>query len=140
MTALWLMFSAAFVAATLLPGGSEVLLVALLNEAKENWFALVVAATIGNTLGSVTSYYLGSLGRFATTPEAMAKGRYRHSISLIQRYGYWSLLLAWAPLIGDLLCLLAGWMKLSVVKSTLMIFMGKGVRYLLVAAIALHWL
>ncbi|QYJ85144.1 DedA family protein [Shewanella mesophila] len=140
MSSLWLMFSAAFIAATLLPGGSEVLLVALINEAADSWLALVLAATIGNTLGSVTSYYLGSLGRFATTPEAMAKGRYRHSISLIQRYGYWSLLLAWMPLIGDLLCLLAGWMKLSVVKSTLMILIGKGIRYLLVAAIALHWL
>lgn len=140
MTTLWLMFSAAFIAATLLPGGSEVLLVALINETADSWLALVLAATIGNTLGSVTSYYLGSLGRFATTPEAMAKGRYRHSIGLIQRYGYWSLLLAWMPLIGDLLCLLAGWMKLSVVKSTLMILIGKGIRYLLVAAIALHWL
>ena len=140
MTTLWLMFSGAFIAATLLPGGSEVLLVALINEVADSWLALVLAATIGNTLGSVTSYYLGSLGRFATTPEAMAKGRYRHSIGLIQRYGYWSLLLAWMPLVGDLLCLLAGWMKLSVVKSTLMILIGKGIRYLLVAAIALHWL
>ena len=140
MTTLWLMFSGAFIAATLLPGGSEVLLVALINEVADSWLALVLAATIGNTLGSVTSYYLGSLGRFATTPEAMVKGRYRHSIGLIQRYGYWSLLLAWMPLVGDLLCLLAGWMKLSVVKSTLMILIGKGIRYLLVAAIALHWL
>jgi membrane protein YqaA with SNARE-associated domain len=140
MTALWLMFSAAFIAATLLPGGSEVLLIALVNERHDRWLVLVLVATVGNTLGSVTSYYLGSLGRFATTPEAMAKGRYRHSIGLIQGYGYWSLLLAWVPLIGDLLCLLAGWMKLSVVKSTLMIFIGKGIRYLLVAAIALHWL
>lgn len=140
MTALWLMFSAAFIAATLLPGGSEVLLIALVNERHDRWLVLVLVATVGNTLGSVTSYYLGSLGRFATTPETMAKGRYRHSIGLIQGYGYWSLLLAWVPLIGDLLCLLAGWMKLSVVKSTLMIFIGKGIRYLLVAAIALHWL
>jgi membrane protein YqaA with SNARE-associated domain len=59
---------------------------------------------------------------------------------LIQKYGYWALLLSWAPLIGDILCLLAGWMKLPLLRSTLMILVGKCVRYLLVAAFALHWL
>ncbi len=72
MTALWLMFSGAFLAATLLPGGSEVLLVALLNEAPQTWFALLVVASIGNSLGAITSYYLGYLGRFAKTPEDFA--------------------------------------------------------------------
>ncbi|MDX1281640.1 YqaA family protein [Shewanella colwelliana] len=140
MSALWLMFSGAFVAATLLPGGSEVLLAALINDSTDTWLALVVAATVGNTLGSITSYYLGYAGRFAKTPEALSTGRYRHSIALVQRYGCWSLLLAWAPVIGDLLCLLAGWVKLPVIKSTVMIFIGKGLRYLLIAAMALHWL
>lgn len=140
MTELWLMFSAAFIAATLLPGGSEVLLVALIDNTPEKWLSLVIVATLGNGFGSITSYYLGTLGRFATTPEAMAQGRYRHSIGLLKRYGYWSLLLAWMPLIGDLLCLLAGWLKLPVVKSSIMIFIGKGIRYLLVAALTLHWL
>ncbi|ASJ97466.1 YqaA family protein [Shewanella marisflavi] len=139
MTALWLIFSGAFFAATLLPGGSEVLLVALIDQAPETWLALVIAATLGNTLGSLTSYYLGALGRVAKTPEELASGRYRHSVKLIERYGYWSLLLAWTPLIGDILCLLAGWMKMPLLKSSLMILIGKGLRYLLVAALALHW-
>lgn len=140
MTTLWLMFSAAFLAATLLPGGSEVLLAALINDDASIWFTLVIVATVGNTLGSITSYYLGSLGRFAKSPEDMASGKYRRSLALIQRYGYWSLLLAWAPVVGDLLCLLAGWMKLPLIRSTVMIFIGKSIRYLLVAAAALHWL
>ncbi|CAM4204161.1 YqaA family protein [Shewanella aquimarina] len=140
MTALWLIFSGAFLAATLLPGGSEVLLAALINQAPETWVSLVVMATLGNTLGSLTSYYLGALGRFAKTPEEMASGRYRHGLQLVERYGYWSLLLAWTPLIGDILCLLAGWLRMPLVKSSIMIFIGKGVRYLLVAALALHWL
>ena len=140
MTTLWLMFSAAFLAATLLPGGSEVLLVALLNESRSEWLSLVVVATIGNTLGAITSFYLGRLGRFARSPEAMTQGKYRHSVNMIQKYGYWSLLLSWAPLIGDLLCLLAGWMKLPLLRSTLMILIGKCIRYLLVAAFALQWL
>ncbi|NRB23749.1 YqaA family protein [Shewanella sp.] len=140
MTELWLMFSAAFLAATLLPGGSEVLLVALLNDDSSNWLALVILASVGNTLGSITSYYLGSLGRFARSPEEMAKGKYKRSIELIEKYGYWALLLAWTPIIGDLLCLLAGWMKLPLLRSTLMILIGKSVRYFLVAGLALHWL
>ncbi|QDO83130.1 DedA family protein [Shewanella psychropiezotolerans] len=140
MTELWLMFSAAFLAATLLPGGSEILLVALLNDDSSNWLALVILASVGNTLGSITSYYLGTLGRFARSPEEMAKGKYKRSIALIEKYGYWALLLAWTPIIGDLLCLLAGWMKLPLLRSTLMILIGKSVRYFLVAAFALHWL
>lgn len=140
MTELWLMFSAAFLAATLLPGGSEVLLVAFINEDKTAWLALVIVASLGNTLGSITSYYLGTLGRFARSPEEMAKGKYKHSLALVQKYGYWSLLLAWTPIIGDLLCLLAGWMKLPLLRTSLMILIGKSIRYILVAAMALHWL
>ncbi|ABV35938.1 conserved hypothetical protein [Shewanella sediminis HAW-EB3] len=140
MTELWLMFSAAFLAATLLPGGSEVLLVAMLNDDSSIWLSLVIVASIGNTLGAITSYYLGTLGRFARSPEAMAKGEYRRSLGMIHKYGYWALLLSWTPVIGDLLCLLAGWMKLPLVKSSLMILIGKSIRYLLVAALALHWL
>ncbi|MEI6858819.1 MAG: YqaA family protein [Shewanella sp.] len=140
MTELWLMFSAAFLAATLLPGGSEVLLVALLNDDSANWLALVILASVGNTLGSITSYYLGTLSRFACSPENMAKGKYKRAIGLIEKYGYWALLLAWTPIMGDLLCLLAGWMKLPLLRSSLMMLIGKSVRYCLVASFTLHWL
>ncbi len=134
------MFSAAFIAATLFPGGSEVLLVALIKEQPELWIELLVVATLGNSLGSMTSYGLGYLGRFAKTPEEMATGRFRYSVVLLEKYGYWSLLLAWLPIVGDLLCLLAGWMKMPLIQSAIMIFIGKGLRYLLVAAVTLQWL
>ncbi len=140
MIALWLMFSAAFIAATIFPGGSEVLLAALIKEQPDLWISLVFVATLGNSLGSVTNYGLGYLGRFAKTPEEMATGRFRYSVNLLKKYGYWSLLLAWLPIVGDLLCLLAGWMKMPIVQSTLMIFVGKGIRYLLIAAVAFKWL
>ncbi|MGL5665341.1 MAG: DedA family protein, partial [Shewanella sp.] len=70
MSELSMMFSGAFLAATLLPGGSEVLLIALLNKAPQAWIALVVVASVGNTLGAMTSFYLGRIGRFAKSPEA----------------------------------------------------------------------
>ncbi|MCC4833216.1 YqaA family protein [Shewanella sp. 1_MG-2023] len=140
MTALWLMFSGAFLAATLLPGGSEVLLVALLTDAPETWVSLLVVASVGNSLGAITSYYLGYLGRFAKTPEDFASKKYQHGLNLIEKYGYWALLLSWLPLIGDILCLIAGWLKLPIVPSTIMILIGKTIRYsLIVAAFMWAW-
>lgn len=140
MSDLIVMFSGAFLAATLLPGGSEVLLVALLNKVPQAWLALVAVASIGNTLGAMTSFYLGRLGRFAKSPEALSEGKHAKALTLIERYGVWSLLLSWAPIIGDILCLLAGWLKLPMLPALSMIFIGKTVRYLMVAAVTLHWL
>ncbi len=140
MAELWLMFSGAFLAATLLPGGSEALLVGLIADQDSQWLQLVIVASIGNTLGSITSYYLGRLGRFARTPEDLAAARYRHSVGLVRRYGVWSLLLAWMPLIGDLLCLLAGWLKLPLISSSVLIFIGKSIRYLVIAALTLQFI
>lgn len=139
METLWIMFSGAFLAATLLPGGSEVLLAGLLASKPETWLGLWLAASIGNTLGSLTSFWLGRLGRVAKSPEELASGSYRRALALVQRYGVWSLLLAWAPLIGDLLCVLAGWLRLPLLASTLLILVGKTLRYLLIVAAVLHW-
>ncbi len=140
MSDLIIMFSGAFLAATLLPGGSEVLLVGLLNKVPQAWLSLVAIASIGNTLGAMTSFYLGRLGRFAKSPEALSEGKYTKALTLIERYGVWSLLLSWAPIIGDVLCLLAGWLKLPMRPALIVIFIGKTVRYLVVAAATLHWL
>ncbi|MCG9966183.1 MAG: YqaA family protein [Shewanella sp.] len=140
MSDLIIMFSGAFLAATLLPGGSEVLLVGLLNKVPQAWPSLVAVASIGNTLGAMTSFYLGRLGRFAKSPEALSEGKYTKALTLIERYGVWSLLLSWAPIIGDVLCLLAGWLKLPMRPALIVIFIGKTVRYLVVAAATLHWL
>lgn len=140
MWELWLMFSGAFLAATLLPGGSEVLLLALLDKQPEMALSLLLSATIGNTLGALSSYLLGLLGHKAVTPEQLDSGRHKQALALLKRYGYWALLLSWVPLIGDILCLLAGWMKLPLTKSTLMILTGKGLRYLIIVLLALEWL
>lgn len=140
MSALGVMFFGAFLAATLLPGGSEVLLITLLNQHPAMWIALVVSASVGNTLGAMTSFYLGRVGRMAKSPQQLSQGKHAKGLALIERYGVWSLLLAWAPVIGDILCVLAGWLKLPPLPSLLMIFIGKTLRYLLIAALTLHWL
>ena len=139
MLELWGMFIGAFLAATLLPGGSEILLLMLLKQNPENWPALTIVSTLGNTLGAITSFYLGRLGRFAKTPEQLSTSKYKTAISLITKYGYWGLLLSWMPIIGDMLCLLAGWLKLPLLKSILMILLGKGARYLFLVVVFFYW-
>ncbi|MCL1112457.1 DedA family protein [Shewanella basaltis] len=135
MTLLWMMFSGAFLAATLLPGGSEVLLVALLDDAPTMWLQLLMIATLGNTLGAMTSYGLGWTGRLAKPPQEMTSRSAQIALAWMKRYGVWTLLLSWLPLIGDVLCLLAGWLKLPVFMSIFLIFIGKILRYSVVVFI-----
>ncbi len=130
MEPLWLMFSGAFLAATLLPGGSEVLLLALVKSSPELWLGLFMAATLGNTLGALTSLGLGRLGRIAWEPEQLSASQ-RRAMALVEKYGVWSLLLSWAPVIGDILCVLAGWLRLPLLASTVLILIGKALRYAL---------
>ncbi|GGP80972.1 membrane protein [Shewanella ulleungensis] len=123
------MFSGAFLAATLLPGGSEVLLVALLNDVPVMWPELLVVATLGNTLGAITSYGLGRVGRLAKNPQDLHSKSHQTALMWVERYGIWALLLSWLPIIGDVLCVLAGWLKWPLMASTLLIFIGKILRY-----------
>jgi membrane protein YqaA with SNARE-associated domain len=123
---LWGLFFAAFVSATLLPGGAEVVLVAQLHQHPDSlWLALAVA-TAGNTLGGLTSYLIGRLvpNKGKVNPKAMA---YLH------RFGYWALLFSWIPLFGDALCLAAGWLRLNPVFALPLYALGKLFRLALVA-------
>ncbi|AZG72554.1 YqaA family protein [Shewanella livingstonensis] len=140
MTSLWLMFSGAFLAATLLPGGSEVLLVALLNQSPSFWLELLIVASVGNTLGAITSYALGRAGRLAKDPQDIQRRQYRYAIAWIEKYGMWALLLSWLPIIGDLLCLLAGWLKIPVVPAVFFMFIGKLIRYSVIVLLMMYTL
>ncbi len=137
---LLLMFTSAFLAATLLPGGSEVLLAALVKEEPKHIIELVVVASIGNTLGAITSFWLGFVGRKVASPQNMNRKGYKQALSLFEKYGYWSLLLSWTPIIGDFLCVFAGWAKCKLFPSIVMILIGKTIRYVLVAFAAMSWL
>ena len=119
------LFLSSFLAATLLPGGSEIVLGAvLLNEAVAFWPALLVA-TLGNTLGGLSTYLIG---RFV--PE---KSRNRNTLSWLRRYGSPALLLSWLPVLGDALCLAAGWLRINAWRAAAFIAAGKFVRYWVVA-------
>lgn len=129
------MFWSAFLAATILPGASEVLLVALLvGGTGEPWIVIAVA-TIGNTLGSVANWACGRfLGHYRDRRWfPVSSAQIDRFSGLFQRYGMASLLFAWAPVIGDALTVIAGTLRVPLMPFTLVVGAGKLGRYLVVA-------
>lgn len=127
----WGLFLSSFLAATLLPGGSEIALLAYLNHLPQQVWPALLLTTLGNTLGGLSSYLLGRLIPERTThltPRAH---------TLLNRYGSPVLLLAWVPLIGDALCVVAGAVRLPLLPVTLYMALGKAARYFV---LALPWL
>ena len=123
---LWALFSSSFLAATLLPGGSEAVLFGVLKlHPGQLWIALAVA-TLGNTLGGMSSYLIGRIIPQKTELKGLAR---------VQRYGAPILLLSWVPIIGDPLCVAAGWLRLNPWLSALYIAAGKFARYCVVAVL-----
>jgi membrane protein YqaA with SNARE-associated domain len=113
------LFASSFLAATLLPGGSEAVLFGVLKfHPQLEWQALGLA-TLGNTLGGMTSFWLGRL-----MPEKELKG-----LNWVRVHGSPILFFAWAPLIGDALCVAAGWLRLNPFAATLYMGAGKFMRY-----------
>lgn len=143
MTAGYLgLFFAAFGAATLLPLQSEAVLVGLLVSDRYWLWGLLAVATLGNVLGSLVNWWLGRRlerfqGRrwFPVSPAHMTCARAHY-----QRYGHWSLLLSWLPVIGDPLTLIAGVMREPLGRFLLIVTFAKGARYAVLAIITLGWL
>lgn len=134
---LLLLFVSAFLAATLLPFYSEVVLFALLREGGDAAL-LVTVATLGNTLGAVVNWWLGRYllhfqdrRWFYFSPRQIERAQ-----TWYQRYGFWSLLLAWAPVGGDALTLIAGIMKVRLWLFLLLVGSGKALRYISVVYLA----
>ena len=136
------LFASAFLAATVLPGASEVLLVALLVKGAVDPVAAVLVAGFANTLGSITNWALGRFflryrGRrwFPVPKAALDK-----ATGVFNRWGVWSLLLAWWPLGGDALTVAAGLLKVPLLTFTLLVGLGKLARYALVALASLGFI
>jgi membrane protein YqaA with SNARE-associated domain len=117
---LWGLFASSFLSATLLPGNSEVVLAALLLQAPALKWPLILVATAGNTLGGMTSYLVGRI--FPKPNEGRA-------VRWLARYGPAALLLSWAPIVGDALCVASGWLRQNAAVAALFIAAGKGLRY-----------
>ena len=132
------LFVSAFLAATILPMSSEVILVALLL-AEINPALLVVVATIGNVLGSVTNYAIGFWGGTFLQRKVLkvSEAEFEKSERRFRKYGTLSLLFAWVPIIGDPLTLIAGVLRVNIFLFLVLVTFGKLGRYVVVAYVTL---
>jgi membrane protein YqaA with SNARE-associated domain len=122
-------FASAFVSATILPGNSEAALAALLHFRPELLIWAVLLATLGNTLGGLTTVWLAR--RLPDPPDGRA-------VRWARRFGVGSLALSWLPVVGDGLCALAGWLRWPWGPVLFWILLGKALRYVVLAAIVLN--
>jgi len=123
------LFASSFLSATLLPGNSEIVFLALVHQMPELEARALAVATVGNTLGGMTSYLIGRL---------FPKPRENRAVAWLARYGPAALLLSWAPVIGDALCVASGWLRQNIVAVALFMAAGKFARYWALAA-GLSW-
>lgn len=115
---------------------SELVLSGLLTQHKNQVFALVAVASLGNTLGSMVNWWLGmnilKLHDYKWFP--LKNDKLEKVQRLYGKYGYWSLLLSWLPIVGDPLTLIAGVMREPLWRFTLIVAVAKTSRYMLIAA------
>jgi len=125
---LWTLFASAFVSATILPGNSEIVLAAVVKGGGAPVAAAIAVATLGNTLGGMTTYGIGRL-----LPARLPQDK---AIARVRRFGAPALLLSWLPFVGDALCAAAGWLRLNWMACMLAMAAGKAARYVVVAQAA----
>ncbi len=121
---LWSMFAASFIAATLVPLSSEAVLFTLLKLHPDLLVPAIAVATLGNTLGGMSSYLIG---RF------IAQKKPLNQLARMRRWGAPAMMLAWLPVVGDALCVTAGWLKLNWLAVLLFQAAGRLARYWAVA-------
>lgn len=125
----WGLFVSAFVSATLAPGGSEAVLAYLVDQGRHPPALLLAAATTGNTLGAVTTWWLGAVAARRFPAEVPNDQRRSRAVRWVRRYGLPLLLLSWLPVVGDGFCFAAGWLRMSFAASLVAIAVGKLGRY-----------
>lgn len=137
---LLVLFLLSFLAATLLPLGSEWFLIVLLQKAEYAPIVPVLIAGIGNSLGGYTNYIIGRLGSTFLIGRVLrlTEKEIERAMILYKKWGSWSLLFSWLPIVGDPLCLIAGVLKIHQGLFAALVFSGKMLRYALLAYITLN--
>ena len=125
----WALFGSALLSSTLFPGGSEALLLYRLHQGDDP-VTSVLTATAGNVLGSLITYAMGRFGRAAVQRRSEKSAQHiARAERWFKRFGRPSLLLAWLPIVGDPLCLVAGVLRVGVPVFLLLVTVGKLGRY-----------
>ncbi|MDD5070718.1 MAG: DedA family protein [Candidatus Omnitrophica bacterium] len=127
------LFIVSFLAATILPLGSEIFVVAMVVS-DFNVGVVFLVATIANTLGAITNYYVGKLGTHFVMSRYVKvdSDKRRKAERIYQKWGAPVLFLSWVPVVGDLLTVVAGGFKLKLSIFTFWVFLGKSFRYFFV--------
>ncbi|MGH1416046.1 MAG: YqaA family protein [Pelagimonas sp.] len=135
------LFASALLAATVLPMQSEAVLVGLLITSDHAIVGLLIVATLGNVLGSVINWYVGRFAlKFKDRRWFPASDRQlERAETWYRRYGRWSLLASWVPIVGDPLTVVAGVLREPLGSFVLLVTVAKAGRYLVLAAITLAW-
>jgi membrane protein YqaA with SNARE-associated domain len=129
----WAVFISGLLSSTLLPGNSEAVFSIALLDDPQSLYALLAAVTIGNTLGGMISWVMGRAVAIRYPADSLVRPSQLRALSIIQRWGSPALLLSWIPIIGDPLCVAAGWLKVSFIPSLIFILAGKFSRYAVLA-------
>jgi len=136
-----ILFASAFTSATLLPGSSEAMLLTLLAGGSEKIMILVLVATAGNVLGSFVNWFLGrTFSAFRDRKWFPVKEKaYERAEAWYDRYGVWSLLFSWVPVIGDPITIVAGALRVDVLRFLLLVSISKASRYAFIAVAFQKW-
>lgn len=130
-SALFMLFLTGFLSATLLPGGSEAVLFATLDLHTYSPILAIFIATLGNSFGGAVNFAIG----LWIPNRTQSKKRSLRSLLWLKKYGYWALLFSWLPVIGDAMCVAAGWLRMRFLPSFILILIGKAIRYAVLAAL-----
>ncbi len=126
------LFFIAFLSATVFPLGSEALLLYDLSI-NLNVYILFLTATLGNTLGSIVNYYIGFKGeKFLARKKILKKEKVIKTKRVFDKYGAYTLLFSWVPIIGDPITIVAGILRYDFKKFIYLTLISKGIRYLFV--------
>jgi len=128
------LFSISFLAATILPLSSELMLAGLIATSNYDNLLLLIVASFGNVLGSIINWILGFYSRNLTIKKWVPfKGKQiENSSRWFNKFGKWSLLFAWVPIIGDTLTLVAGLLRVKFIEFLILVTIGKVSRYFLI--------
>lgn len=131
----FIVFATGFIAATLLPAQSEAVLLGMLHLLQQSAMLLVLFATVGNVLGSVLNWWLGTqLERFKERSWfPVSEQRLVQAQDYYQRYGSWILLFSWLPIIGDPITFVAGVLRERFYRFLILVSLAKGGRYVLIS-------
>ena len=127
---LWQLFLSAFISSTIMPGGSEAIIAYMAAQKLHPVRDLLAMATLGNTLGAMTTWALGTLAARKFPLESKLSAKQRKALNTLRNRGIWVLFFSWLPIVGDVFCFAAGWLKLPLLLGASLILAGKFCRYL----------